>query len=489
MLRDGEPVRWGKGQQGLIPRMPARRGPMRLTRRPGCRSFGFMGGVRTRIGWAGAGLICGLALFGADARAQGDPPEASQLWSISSDDCISVNADGEPWTECGFQSFDMNADGTRVLAATNSGAVLLWDGEGRELARISWPDEEGGASGFPSARVVIAGRVGVAVVHANQLLLIDLADGHEIARRTLDLMTVQELRPVGNARVFADTRDREWGMSAYEIDLTTGALRATGDNGLERVGPSYWITGSSGNDIVLHRDGAPDLPLERPCMPTGARYCTWVDRPGRSIHALDVSTGRWSRLDFGRPLDEFTGTEFVASGDWLAGIACWLIDRGYPGRYDCSIRDFANGREIGRMSANTWLRAVGGVDEHGGAEIRIWRSAGEGRWEQVRMGLDGSERMIDPQGRARVSTPQGGMILPDQDNRGSLLVDVAGRPVARLPFRAQICGNGWPAWQRGCPVSADGRRWLVPVWSSTRSSDGDVNRTGLAVFSIPDWPH
>lgn len=430
-----------------------------------------------------------LALWTAPAVAQSDTvPAAVPSWSIASDHCLSVDADGEPWTECGFQSFDMNADGSRILTATNFGVVQLWDGEGRELTRIQWPDEPGGAHGFPNARVIIAGRIGVAVIHYNQLLLIDLADGREIARRTLDLMVVQELRLVGGSRVFADTRGRNWEMGAREIDLATGDLRETGDISLMRVGPSYWVTGENDRDLVLHRDGAPDLPLERPCMPAGSRYCVWTDRPGWSVHVLEVSSGRWSRLDFDRPLDQYTMTEIVPLGDQLSVIACWLIRGPHPSRYDCSIRDFATGREISRMSAEMWLRAVGGVDEQGRPEIRVWRSVSSGRWEQLRLGMDGATRVIDSAGRASLSAPGGGMILPGAEEGSSLLVDIAGRPVAGLPFRAQICGAGWPGWQRGCPASSDGRRWLVPVSTSTRDDDQMVNQVGLALFVIPDPP-
>lgn len=243
------------------------------------------------MAWVKAGIAVFWLLLAADVcRAEQaqpvEPPAAAALWTISSDDCVSVHADGEPWDECGFQAFAMNADGSRLLTVSAEGVVQLWDGDGRELRRLDWTDERGGASGYPSGRAAILGNTGIAIVHHNQLLLIDIADGREIVRRRFDLMTVQ-LRVVGGARLFAEVRDRDWAMGGREIDLATGDLSDIGEINLMRVGPSYWVTGGTPRGVV-HRVGAPDLAIERSCMPVDARYCTWRDIPGHAVHVLDI---------------------------------------------------------------------------------------------------------------------------------------------------------------------------------------------------------
>lgn len=73
------------------------------------------------------------------------------------------------------------------------------------------------------------------------------------------------------------------------------------------------------------------------------------------------------------------------------------------------------------------------------------------------------------------------MIL-QREGEGSLLIDVSGRAVARLPFRALICGDGWARW--GCPVSADGERWLIPA-TSLRTGEREEQRAGLTMYRVP----
>lgn len=430
-----------------------------------------------------AGLTAALLALGAVAAAAQEP--ATPLWSITSDDCASVHADGEPWDECGFQSFAANADLSRVLTASALGVVQLWDGEGRELRRFHWPDDAAsGATGFPNARLVIIGGTGVVVVHQNQLLVIDLADGRERLRRTLDVMMVRELRRVGERRLFAEISDREWRTQAREIDLATGDLTPIGTDHLTQVTQAYWLTHDAGGSW-LHRDALPDVRLERSCMPAGPRYCIWTDRPGRSIHVLDVPAARWSRLDFDRPLNEFTMTEVVDANGTLLASACWLDRTVNPSRYDCALRDFASGREIARLTADSTPRGIGGVDEQGRPEFRVTRPTNLSSREQIRIGMDGVVRMIEPSGRASLLAPGGGMILPGAGRGDSILVSASGQAVARLPFPAQVCGNGWPGWSFPCPVSPDGSRWLIPVSTSSRTDEREVHRLGLTLFALP----
>lgn len=75
-------------------------------------------GVRKAI-WVG------IVLFSANyARAQPQPTTAaSKIFSLSNSDCVSVDADGEPWNQCRFQSFAMSEDGSRILTVSARGTV------------------------------------------------------------------------------------------------------------------------------------------------------------------------------------------------------------------------------------------------------------------------------------------------------------------------------------------------------------------------------
>jgi hypothetical protein len=129
------------------------------------------------------------------------------------------------------------------------------------------------------------------------------------------------------------------------------------------------------------------------------------------------------------------------------------------------------------------LRAEGGFDEQGRPELRLTLSLNFGLRDQRRVALDGTVRTIDPEGRAALMAPGGGMVLPAADPRTSILVGVDGRPVARLPFPAQACGNGWPDWNGWCRYSADGRRLLMPA--REEGPEGAPRRGGLTLHAIP----
>lgn len=151
-------------------------------------------------------------------------PAATPRATLSNGDCVSVDADGEPWSECGFQAWGMNAAGDRILTISTAGSVELWDESGTRLSSIDWQDEPGGASGYPNARVAIVGGLGVAVVHQNQVLVIDLATGAERVRRSLDLMLIDTLMPTADGRLLGAGKSRNWNLVAGEISLADASF-------------------------------------------------------------------------------------------------------------------------------------------------------------------------------------------------------------------------------------------------------------------------
>jgi hypothetical protein len=395
---------------------------------------------------------------------------------------------GEPWQECGFQSFAMNEDGSRVLTVSSGGRIQLWDGEGSEVTRLDWPDEwKSGANGYPDARTLIVGDTGIAVTHYNQLALIRLSDGKILAQRILDIMTVEELRAVAPGRILVEVRDRDWKRGVRELVLPGGELRdlpAVTD--LMRTGHGYWVTGAR-PPFVIHRAGAEDVESPRSCMPGSARFCFWRDENGRLLHAFDMVEGRWRSVETGG-FDQFTMTDFVDAGGLPFVVLCRPTRDAPVRRRPCSIVDFRDGRRIYEFEAET-LRALGAFDEQGRPEIRLALFLGEPgreqRREDRRVSIDGAMRVIDPKGRANLNPPGGGLILPGEAAGTSLLIDSHGQAAARLPFSAQACGDGWPSWTGYCRISADGRRWLVPVSQPVQGGSEQDERVGLTMYGLP----
>lgn len=420
------------------------------------------------------------------ARAQDSgPPPAAALWTISSDDCVGVHADGEPWRECGIQAFAMNGDASRVLTVSAGGMIQLWDGDGREMKRLDWPDDQQtGASGYPGGRALIAGNLGVAVTHYNQLALIDLADGRILSQTLEDVMVIDELRFIGPDRLFARVKDKEWHLGVREIVLPSGEMRAVpGTDGwttLDSFGPRIWVTGAKAPfAVVPARPGGAAPEGARGCVPVEGRFCFWRDYPGRYVHMLDLRGGGRS-LDTGWMLGPYESVEFAAAGERQYAVVCRQSPVPYPPRRPCSILDLADGRQIYAFETNSF-HAIGAVDEQGRSEVRLALSSSTGGQEDRRVAADGTMRVIDAAGRANLAAPGGGMIVPGETEATSILVDGNGRPVARLPFPAQRCGNGWPSWSGYCRISADGRRWLVP---SNALAVGPDSKVQLILYDV-----
>jgi hypothetical protein len=416
------------------------------------------------------------------ASSPAPPPAATALWSIGSADCISVHADGEPWDECGFQALAMNADGSRVLTVSTLGTAQLFDADGRELARVEWPDEFSGASGYPSGRVAIVGTTGVAVLHHNQLVLLDLSTGAVRLRKLLPVMTVRDLRVSEGGLLLAEVYDKEWSTGLYRIDPESGEARRIAQLGLAGF-----------DDFPLHVAGTkapfavrPAEPGQAPgarswgCRPIAGHFCFRRDLPGRFVHVVDARTGGGRSVDAGRSLGQFDGVWFAVAGDRPFAVICGRAPS-FPRPRPCEILDMTSGRRIYAFTADN-LRVDGGVDESGAPELRLTVTHGVGKPpDQRRVSIEGKARSIDPQGRANLLAPGGGMLLPRGDGKASILIDAAGREAALLPFPAHACGNGWPDWWGWCRISADGTRWLVPAPIAATDGRQDHRYTLYAV--------
>lgn len=433
-------------------------------------------------------LWIAAAISAVAPAAAPEAPLAKALWSISSSDCVGVHADGEPWDECGFQAYAINHDGSRVLTVSATGVIQLWDGAGIEMRKLDWPDHRSGASGYPSGRVAILGNVGVAIVHHNQIALFELESGKIVSQRIAeDVMALDELRFDGG-RLFAGGDDLEWKLAVREIVLPGGEIRQVpGTNGwtvLQGLGPAVWLTGSKA-PFKLHSSRPPGIAEDRlwTCVPVEGRYCFRRDTGGRYLHTVDVRSADGGRsLDTGRVLTDFDIPYFtVAAGHPMAVLCGRQPD--YGKLRDCRVFDLVSGKAIHDFK-NDNLRAFGAADEQGRPEVRLTLIEGERKREQRRVGLDGRMRVVDPEGRANLLAPGGGLILW-VDESSSLLVDAGGKMVARLPFVSQACGQGWPDWTAGCRFSGDGRRWLLPL----RPKDESEKRGGLTLYEIPGASH
>lgn len=428
------------------------------------------------------GMAAALAAA-APAEAR-EAPAARALWSISSSDCVSVNADGEPWDECGFQAYAINHDGSRVLTVSATGIIQLWDGDGREMRRIDWPDQPSGASGYPGGRAVIAGNRGVAVTHQNQITVLDLEAGTVLSQRVAEeMMLLNELRFHGD-RLFASGKDREWALGMREIALPGGEIRPVpGTDGwtvLQGVGPAVWLTGSKA-PFTLHSSRPSGMASNRvwTCVPLEGRFCFRSDSKGRFLHAVDISKGGGGRsVDSGRRLTDFDSSSFaVAAGHPMTVLCGRAPDSGKP--RDCRVLDLVSGKAIYDFKADN-LRVFGAADEQGRPELRLTVHHGPHKDEHWRIGLDGTMRVVDSKGRSNLLAPGGGLILP-VDEASSLFVDARGKAVARLPFPSRSCGDGWPDWMGGCRFSEDARRWLLPL----RGLNESEKRGGLTLYELP----
>jgi hypothetical protein len=426
-------------------------------------------------------LAAALALLAATPAAA-QAPEARALWTISSTDCASVNTDGPSWDECGFQARAVSADLSRILTVSSTDTIQLWDGEGREIRRIAWYDQPGGASGWPHGHALIVGGLGVAVNYSNQLLILDLADGRTILQRLVpEVMSMREFRRGGD-RLFVQIYDLEWNTRVRELMVPSGELRDAPGVDFWRFGQGWWIGGGRA-PFTVHRADGSSFETQRSCGPVDARYCTDRDIPGRQLRVLDMASGAWRSFDVGRRLDEYGMAHLAPAGDRLFALVC-AGRPPYPRGQDCAVRDLEAGRDIYRFEGSS-ARSKGVVAEDG--RPQVWVAAhdeADGRRSVTIVEADGTARVVDAAALARVPVPGGGALVPADDENASVLLDAAGRPLVRLPFAARLCGDLWSGWSGNCILSADRRRLLAPAIRPA-ADGGEGGSVGLSLYEIP----
>jgi hypothetical protein len=213
-----------------------------------------------------ATLVAFALLAAAPAFGHAETPTVAPLWTIRSPDCIGVDGDGEPWQECGFQAYDMNADGSRVITVSTLGTIQLWDGaDGREIRRVDWTDRPGGAGGFPNGKAMILGDVAAVIVHQNQLILLNLADGSTRSQTVMDIMALDRIRRFGD-------------LSWSNIDAATGRMplaRSISPAGRSARCPALPTSGASGRTIGSRAGRRPSPSIAPPVRrsPPSAPAC------------------------------------------------------------------------------------------------------------------------------------------------------------------------------------------------------------------------
>ncbi len=435
-------------------------------------------------------ILAGTSVSAQPASAIDAVPTATLRATLTNDDCVSVDADGDPWDECGFQAWGMSTTGDRILTASAAGIVELWDRTGTRLKRIDWPDQPGGASGYPNARITVVGGVGVAVIHHNQVLIIDLAAGTELARRSLDLMLIDTLMPTTDG-LLAAGKSRDWRMRAGEIALSDASFTPIdGLDDLRRARPTYFVTRGRA-PFLLTRVGRDPAAVELPrsCMPIDDRYCSWRDIPGDTLHILDTETLVWRDIDLGGTVDGYEIVDVAHAGKYWALVRCGRVDYQTDNQRACVLSDVTTHTVLHNFRAES-LKIIGALRSDGTPTLRIQRYGSRPDNRSFTVGFDGSVVDLGPALRVNLDAPRGGIITPSADELGQgIWLDRDGRPLARLPFVGTGCGFGWPNWMGNCAVSADGRTWLfgeaISQGSNSARDAGERNEIRLLLHDVP----
>ncbi|MEP2987352.1 MAG: hypothetical protein ABJN65_12085 [Parasphingorhabdus sp.] len=427
-------------------------------------------------------LLVGLFLpFGAAVQGSSSP-QANELFTLSSADCVSVHADGEPWDECGFQSFAMSPNGSRVLTVSARGTIQLWNERGEELREVDWPDQPGGASGYPDARTLIFEQFAIAVVHQNQVVVLDLIDGDILAQTATDAMYIYELKPDAGLSVLVGFRLWDWrGRYAAELTLPDGQLREVEDlDNLRRTGPGYRISGKQAPFTLFRTAGDPvEIKLERSCMPINERFCSWRHIPSHTVHVLDIETGQWSDFDLGKTLTSQDSVEVIPAGESLFAVVCGRSISYFPSLKPCSVRNLRSGQAVHHFQASRY-RTAGFVSSSGSSELRLTLQSGND-WNTITVSEDGTAYTLVANEAAWLGSPDGNLLVP-QGAKKSVLTTVHGEELVHFPFPALTCGIGWPSWSTNCKIASDGSRWLV---AKRPSSDSDDNAVSLTMYKVP----
>lgn len=407
-----------------------------------------------------------VALSLLAAGAAGASPVAIDL---QSPDCVSVDADGEPWDECGFQTFAVSERLGRIAAVTVRGRLRLWDLAGREIAAVEWPDEPGGASGFPDARVAFVGDVVVVALHQNQLLVLDAATGAERHRKVLAAMKVDNINDLGGWIALA-YKDRRWNVHGGVYDPAQGKL----DDSLSawRPAPSAWAAGLSvpparGRTAQVHAAGGP-VNVPRVCsLSPRLSICVSQAFGGRHLHLVDGLQGTERAYDVGRKLTGSVRVEWVSVGGRPYASICESRGAARPRR--CTLRDLEAGVDLLSYTAeSTYL--LPSVDESNRAGVLVVHT------DQSGTPFSRMPRLFVPVGprrgapvaatwsdyRVRLSD------LPHIDpwfvasaREASTVFADDGVVLAELPFDAAGCRPADGSTASGCAFTSGGRRWFA----------------------------
>jgi len=223
------------------------------------------------------------------------------------------------------------------------------------------------------------GSYGIAVTHANQIVVLSLTDGAVLAKKNTDAMRIARLMPFGKNRVFVGFRSWDWyGRRAAELTLPDGELHAVPDlDDLDRATPNYWVSGSK-PPFTLHRANQlpAEMPLDPSCMPIDAHFCSWREIPGRTVHVMDVQHGKWQHFDAGKMLEGTDSVDVVPAGLALFGVICGRSSADYPFLRLCVVRDLETERDLYKFQGNRF-RAVGSDTGDKTPEIRLVVYAGD----------------------------------------------------------------------------------------------------------------
>lgn len=443
-----------------------------------------------QFAWAAAVPLLSAAPVTAEPA---EIPTLSPVWTIASPDCTGVDADAEPWLECGFQAFDARADLTRFLTVSANDRVQLWDGDGREVAAIAWRDEAGGASGFPTGKALISPSAAVAVVHQNQLLVLNPDTGAERLRKALPFRSVDLLQLVGANFALIEFKDSNLYTHYGALDLTTGELVREFDGLI--TAKTSWAAGVAvrkGKVVLLRNDDAmTEVSLERSCVPVGANgLCAALSPDGRKAEILDTSSGLTKSAAISRRGTRVALAEWAAVDDQLFALLCEEPRSADANPRQCRIMAVDEGRTIFEFSAKqaSFVKPIGHIvtDSHGlrvavSTETKPFRA--ETRVLQVSTDGEAKEVFRTPTYYFLAGSDGGFQVLENPERNwtsGSILLDAAGAPRARLDSRF-----------RGMSVSVDGAHFSTAVMEQKPSrQDGflDEDHTGLALFRFPPAP-
>lgn len=431
------------------------------------------------------------------AAERANVPILAPLWTIGSEDCHGVHADGDPWLECGFQAADALPDFRRILTVSARGKVQLWNGAGQQITAVDWLDEAGGASGYPSGGALISASAAVAIAHQNQLIVLDPETGAERLRKNMPFAGVELLRLAGEQLALIEFKDNEWRTHYGALNLASGEVVQEFD-GIS-VSDTTWAVGVATRNeraILLMNDAAmTEVDLKQGCAPLNQRGLCASWNPGTSrVDVLDLAVNRWTSYRLPKRLSPNSIVAWRAIAGRLYALLCGPPPSSSNVR-DCGVID-AQSRQILYRVAASWAQfvKVSGAPESESPEallIEVRKQSESFRYEttMIRLSLDGSVREIFRTPTTfYVAAPDGGFAIMEDYKEGNpyinfdqLLLSADGAPRARLPRN-----YGW------FQMSEDKSRVLMSAFEVRDSRDEYEfhqfeNDRGLSLFGLPDF--